>query len=102
MRRFLAALSAGLLVLNATAPAGAQTPFSLLSSNFTLTPNIANNPLLNGLLSSLFNALNPVVASLIAPLDAPVDETLATLGLALGVVDIRVFDVSCRTPTLVG
>jgi uncharacterized membrane protein/ActR/RegA family two-component response regulator len=83
-------------------PGSAQTPFSLLSSNFTLTPNIANNPLLNGLLGSLFSALNPLVASLIAPLDAPVDQLLATLGLALGVVDVRVFDVSCRTPTLVG
>ena len=83
-------------------PSGSATPFSLLSTNLTLTPNIANNPLINGLLSSLLNALDPIVASLIAPLDAPVDQTLAALGLGLGVTDVQVFDVSCRTPTLVG
>ncbi|HVW74248.1 MAG TPA: response regulator [Rhizomicrobium sp.] len=83
-------------------PSGSATPFSLLSTSFTLTPNVGNIPLINGLLSSLLSALNPLIASLIAPLDAPVDETLATFGLALGVTDVRVFDVSCRAPTLVG
>ena len=76
-------------------PNGGATPFSLLSTSFTLSPNV---PLISGLLA----VLNPLIASLIAPLDAPVDETLAAFGLALGVTDVRVFDVSCRTPTLVG
>lgn len=76
-------------------PNSSATPFSLLSTSFTLTPNVP-------LISALLAALNPLIASLIAPLDAPVDQTLAALGLGLGVTDVQVFDVSCRTPTLVG
>lgn len=76
-------------------PNSSATPFSLLSTSFTLTPSVP-------LISALLAALNPLIASLIAPLDAPVDQTLAAFGLGLGVTDVRVFDVSCRTPTLVG
>ena len=82
-------------------PSGSATPFPLLSTSFTLSANVSN-PLINAILSTLLSSLNPIVASLIEPLNAPVSETLNTLGLALGVVDVRVFDVSCKTPTLVG
>jgi uncharacterized membrane protein/CheY-like chemotaxis protein len=85
-----------------TVPAGSATPFHTLSGNFTITPSVSGNPLIAGLVSGLTSALTPVVTSLISPLDAPVAQIMATLGLALGTTDVRVFDVSCRTPTLVG
>lgn len=88
-------------------PNGGATPFAALGSGMTFSTSILGNPgglagLLNTQLSTLTTALNPVVNNLLVQLDAPTGSLMATLGLGLGVLDVRVFDVSCRTPTLVG
>ena len=89
-------------------PNGNATPFAALGQGMTLSTSILSNPgilgtLLNLQLSSLTTRkLNPVVANLLAQLDAPVDSLMTTLGLQLGIIDVQVFDASCRTPTLVG
>ncbi|HKQ11604.1 MAG TPA: hypothetical protein VJS85_10465, partial [Rhizomicrobium sp.] len=88
-------------------PNGGATPFAALGSGMTFSISILASPgilagLLNTQLSTLTTALNPVVNNLLAQLDAPTGSLMATLGLGLGVLDVRVFDVSCRTPTLVG
>jgi uncharacterized membrane protein len=86
---------------------GVTAPFNGLSTNFVLTPNILGNPgllgsLLNSQLDILTAALTPVIANLLAQLDSPSNSLLTTLGLQLGITNIRVFDASCRTPTLEG
>jgi uncharacterized membrane protein len=88
-------------------PNSTATPFAALSANLSLSTSILGNAgllaaALNTALSTLLNALNPLVTSLIAPLDAPVNSVMAALGLQLGVIDVKVFDATCRTPTLVG
>lgn len=88
-------------------PNGGATPFATLGNGMTLSTSILADPgilagLLNSQLSTLTAALNPVVNNLLVQLDAPTGSLMTTLGLGLGVLDVRVFDVSCRTPTLVG
>jgi len=83
-------------------PSGSSAPFQLLSSSFALSTNVAGVALLSTLVNSLLSALNPIITGLIAPLDAPVAQLMATLGLGLGTANVRVFDVQCKTPTLVG
>lgn len=83
-----------------------NTPFNDLSANTTFSTTILGNPglqsgLLNSELSSLLSALNPVVSNLTTQLNGPVNSVLTTLGVQLGTIDVRVFDTSCRTPTLV-
>jgi uncharacterized membrane protein len=67
---------------------------------------LGNPGLLAGLLNSQLNtltaALQPVVANLVRQLDSPSNNLLTTLGLQLGITDVRVFDAKCRTPTLEG
>lgn len=90
-----------------SAPSASATPFNTLSTSLSLSTTILGNPgllagTLNGLLSSLLTALNPVVANLVTLLDPPVNALLTSLGLQLGIIDVRAFDARCRTPTLVG
>ena len=90
-----------------SAPYASATPFNTLSSSLSLSTTILGNPgilagTLNSLLSSLLSALNPVVISLVALLDPPVNALMTSLGLQLGIIDVRTFDVRCRVPTLVG
>lgn len=90
-----------------SAPYGSATPFNTLSTSLSLSTTILGNPgllagALNGLLSSLLTALNPVVINLVSLLDSPVNVLLTSLGLQLGIIDVRVFDARCRIPTLVG
>ncbi len=86
---------------------GLTAPFTGLSGNIVLSTNILGNPgplagLLNSQLSTLTTALQPVVANLVSQLDSPSNNLLTTLGLQLGITDVRVFAASCRTPTLEG
>ena len=88
---------------------GVTAPFNGLSTNIGLSTTVLGNPgipglnaLLTPLLSTLTAALEPAVANLLAQLDSPSNSLLTTLGLQLGITDIRVFDASCRTPTLEG
>jgi uncharacterized membrane protein len=75
------------------------TPFGVLgSSTVQLTPSILGIGLVNGLLGGLTS----FVSSLLGQLDAPVGQLLTTLGIQLGIMDVRVFGASCRTPVLVG
>ena len=90
-----------------SAPYASATPFNTLSTSLSLSTTILGNPgilagTLNSLLSSLLSALNPVVISLVALLDPPVNALMTSLGLQLGIIDVRTFDVRCRVPTLVG
>jgi uncharacterized membrane protein len=86
---------------------GVTAPFAGLGSNVTLSTTILGNPgilgpLLNTELNTLTAALTPVVTNLLDQLDSPTNDALTTLGLQLGITDVRVFDASCRTPTLEG
>jgi uncharacterized membrane protein len=90
-----------------SAPYASATPFNTLSTNLSLSTTILGSPgllagALNGLLSSLLVALNPVVANLVNLMDAPVNALMTSLGLQLGIIDVRAFDARCRIPTLVG
>lgn len=90
-----------------SAPNGAATPFNTLSTNLSLSTNILGNAgllaaTLNGLLSNLLTALNPIVINLVKLLDPVVSALLTSLGIQLGVIDVRAFDARCRVPTLVG
>lgn len=84
-----------------------NTPFNDLSASTTLSTVVLGSPgllagTLNSQLTSLLAALNPVVTNAITKLNGPVNSVLTTLGVQLGTIDVRVFDTSCRTPTLVG
>lgn len=90
-----------------SAPYASATPFNTLSTSLSLSTTILGSPgllagTLNGLLSSLLTALNPVVINLVKLLDSPVNALMTSLGLQLGIIDVRVFDTRCRIPTLVG
>ncbi len=90
-----------------SAPYGSASPFQTLGASFTTSVTIGGTPgiltnALNALIAGLLTPLGPLVASLISPLDAPVNTLMTALGLQLGIIDIRAFDVRCRTPTLVG
>jgi uncharacterized membrane protein len=86
---------------------GGDAPFTALSQNITLSTAVLGNPgllgsLLNSQLTTLTTALQPVIANLIAQLDSPSNSLLTTLGLQLGITDVRMLDAHCRVPTLVG
>jgi uncharacterized membrane protein len=90
-----------------SAPYGSASPFQTLGANFTTSVTIGGSPgiltnTLNNLIAAVLAPLGPLVASLISPLDAPVNSLLTALGLQLGIIDVRAFDVRCRAPTLVG
>jgi uncharacterized membrane protein len=86
---------------------GGGAPFAALADDLTLSTSILGNPGLVGLLfndqlDTLTGALKPVVAGLLDKLDDPVNALLTTLGLQLGIIDLRMYDARCRVPTLVG
>jgi uncharacterized membrane protein len=81
---------------------GLTAPFSALSnSNFTLSTNPSLGPL-NVVQIALGTVLKPALTLVLNQLDAPLNSLLTTLGLQLGITDVRVFGASCRTPTLEG
>lgn len=53
---------------------------------------------LNGVTSLLMGLLNPLVT----PLDSVLDALLSALGLGIGEADVRVYEVQCSKPVLVG
>jgi uncharacterized membrane protein len=80
--------------------------FSTLGGNATLSTKILGNAglqagLLNSELATLLSTLKPVVSNISAQLNGPVNSILTAMGVQLGTIDVRVFDTSCRTPTLV-
>ncbi len=86
---------------------GLTAPFNGLSTNIALNTTVLGNAglvgsLINAPLNTLTTALKPVLANLLTQLDSPSNNLLTTLGLQLGITDVRVFDASCRTPTLEG
>lgn len=90
-----------------SAPYGGATPFNTLSTGLSLSGTVVGNAgllagTLNGLLSTLLNTLEPMVVNLVKQLDPPVSALMTSLGLQLGVVDVKAFDARCRIPTLVG
>jgi uncharacterized membrane protein len=88
-------------------PANANnTPFTNLGANMALSTTILGNAgleagLLNSELASLLTNLTPTVSNIFTQLNGPVNSVLTTMGVQLGTIDVRVFDASCRTPTLV-
>lgn len=88
-------------------PANANnTPFTNLGANMALSTTILGSPglqagLLNSELASLLTNLTPTVSNIFTQLNGPVNSVLTTMGVQLGTIDVRVFDASCRTPTLV-
>lgn len=90
-----------------SAPNASASPFSLLSANLSLSTTILGNAglllgTLNGLLSNLLVALRPVVTNLVSLLDPVVSALLTSLGVQLGVIDVKASGVRCGVPTLVG
>lgn len=88
-------------------PANANnTPFTNLDANTALSTTILGNAglqagLINSELASLLTNLTPTVSNIFTQLNGPVNSVLAAMGVQLGTIDVRVFDASCRTPTLV-
>ncbi|WP_099864775.1 pilus assembly protein TadG-related protein [Pararhizobium haloflavum] len=58
-------------------------------------------PVISGILDPLLAALVDLIAPLADPLDAALTSVLETLGIGLGVVDLRVPDARCDRPVLV-
>jgi uncharacterized membrane protein len=86
---------------------GSTAPFTALGQNMTVSTVILGDPgllgsLLDSQLTTLTSALQPVLADLLSRLNSPTNDLLTTLGLQLGITDVRMFDASCRVPTLVG
>ena len=85
---------------------GTAAPFTAFSQNMTLSTAILGDPgilgpLLNAQLATLTAALQPVVANLLTQLNSPTNSLLTTLGLQLGITDVRMLNANCRVPTLV-
>lgn len=76
-----------------------QSLVQTLLTQTKLTPQVLGIVLnLDGVLATLFNLLS----GLTRPIDDIVDSVLATAGVALGEMDVRVDDLVCGNPKIVG